>query len=284
MSPEAINSPMAAQHNHSLSRRWTSGSGIRRRSGCGGKSGPQASTHFALLALPHFQPHQKTIAQHYRDGVAMKTIPAPSLILIPAQLGFGFLMILLDPVAAMGILDHPGQRRGGRAITPEILPVPMLAPSGALPNQPAQMAAASAIHLPTAQRHKLRPPSPFGLCAPRDCLPILARLRRQHRRSLPHRTLRPASQRDAEIGPHRHHMTLAALLQPVKEVGIIAIIGITGHTRVPHPTGPGFALRHNRFDTPCHLYGVVALRNFRRRRTIRSLGLPNSRRSDSVEN
>ena len=49
----------------------------------------------------------------------MKAIPAPPLILIPAQLGFGFLMILLDPVAAVGILDHPGPRRGGREITPE---------------------------------------------------------------------------------------------------------------------------------------------------------------------
>jgi hypothetical protein len=34
-------------------------------------------------------------------------------------------------------------------------------------------------------------------------------------------------------------MALAALLQSVKEVGIIAVIGITGHTRVPHPAGLG---------------------------------------------
>src|SRR5215469_16172933 len=117
---------MAAQRNHSLSRRWTSGSGTRRRSGRGGKSGPWPSAHFALLALAHFQPHQKTIAQHDGDGVAMKAIPASSLILVPAQLGFGLLMILLDPVAAMGILDHPGRLRGGWEITPEILPVAML--------------------------------------------------------------------------------------------------------------------------------------------------------------
>jgi hypothetical protein len=50
----------------------------------------------------------------------MKTIPAPSLILIPAQLGFGFLMILLDPVAAVGILNYRGQRHRGREVTPEI--------------------------------------------------------------------------------------------------------------------------------------------------------------------
>src|SRR5215471_15791892 len=116
MRPDAINSRMAAQR-HSLSWRWTSGSGIRRRSGRGGKSAPRASAHCALLALAHFQPHQKTIAQHDGDGMAMKAIPAPSLILIPAQLGFGFLMILLDPVATVRILDHSGQRHGGREIT-----------------------------------------------------------------------------------------------------------------------------------------------------------------------
>src|SRR5215472_18354707 len=146
MRPDAINSRMAAQRNHSLSRRWSSGSGIRRWSVRGGKSAPRASAHFALLALAHFQPHQKTIAQHYGDGMAMKAIPAPSLILIPAQFGFGFLMILLHPVAAMRILNHPGQRHGGREVTPEILPLPVLAATRALAQQPAEMAGAIAIH------------------------------------------------------------------------------------------------------------------------------------------
>jgi hypothetical protein len=35
-------------------------------------------------------------------------------------------------------------------------------------------------------------------------------------------------------------MALAALLQAIEEVGIIAIIGITGHAGVSHPAGPGF--------------------------------------------
>jgi hypothetical protein len=118
MRPDASNSRTAAQRSHSLSRRWTSRNGIRRRFRRGGKGAPQASAHFALLALSHFQPHQKTIAQHYGDGVAMKAIPAPPLILIPAQFRFGFLMILLDPVATVRILDHHGQRRRGREVTP----------------------------------------------------------------------------------------------------------------------------------------------------------------------
>src|SRR5262249_19880237 len=154
MRSNSINSRRAARRSHSLTRRWTSGSGTRRRSGRGGKSDPRASAHCALLALSHFQPHQKTIAQHYGDGVPMKASPAPSLILIPAQFGSGFLMVLLDPVAAVGILDHPGPWRGGWKITPEILPVPMLAAAGALPNQPAALAAAIPTHPPAAQRAK----------------------------------------------------------------------------------------------------------------------------------
>src|SRR5215831_8067597 len=133
MSSNSINSRMAPRRSHSLTRRWTSGRGSRRRFGRGGKSGARASAHFALLALSPFQPDQKAIAQHHRNGVPMKAIPAPSLILIPAQLGFGFLMILLDPVAAVGILDHRRQWCGGREITPEIFPVAVLAASRALP-------------------------------------------------------------------------------------------------------------------------------------------------------
>src|SRR5215469_15105185 len=116
MSSNSINSRMAARRSHSLTRRWTSGRGIRRRSGRGGKSGARASAHFALRALSPFQPDQKAIAQHHCDGVAMKAIPAPPLILIPAQLGFSFLMILLDPVATVGILNHRGPRCRGREV------------------------------------------------------------------------------------------------------------------------------------------------------------------------
>ena len=193
MRPEASNSPMAAVRNHSLSRRWSSGSGTRRRSGGGGKSDPRPSAPLASLALPPFQPHPKTIAQHDGDGVAMKAIPAPSLILGPAQFGFGLLVILLDPVATMGILDHPGQRRGGREVTPEILRVPLLTPSGALPNQPPAMAAAITLYPPAAQRAKLRPPPAFGPCAPRHGLPVSPRLCRQHRSGPPHRAGWPSA-------------------------------------------------------------------------------------------
>jgi hypothetical protein len=148
MRSSSINSRMAAQRSHSLTRRWTSGRGNRRRSGRGGKSGPRPSAQWAVLPLPPFQPDQKTVAQHHRDGVPMKPLPAPPLILIPAQLRFRFLMILLHPVTAMGILDHHRQRRVGWEITPEILPVPVLAAPGALPEQPAAVPSAIPIHSP----------------------------------------------------------------------------------------------------------------------------------------
>src|SRR5919201_2591537 len=240
MRSEAINSPMAAQRTHSLTRRWTSGSGVRRRSGRGGKSGPRSSAHFALLPLQPFQPDQKTIAQHYGDGVPMKAIPPPSLILIPAQLRFGFLMILLDPVATVGILYHPGQRRRDREIAPEILPVPVLAPSRALPNQPPAMAGASAIHPPAAQREKLGPPPTFGPFAPCNGLPVLARLRRQHRIGPQHRAGWPPPQGHTKTGPYGGHVACPACFQAVEEMRVIAVISIAGHARVPHPTGIGF--------------------------------------------
>src|SRR5215831_14369792 len=148
MRSNSINSRMAARRSHSLTRRWTSGSGTRRRSERGGKSGPRPPAHFAVLPLPPFQPDQKTVAQHHREGVPMKAVPTPPLILIPAQLCFRFFMILLHPVAAMRILDPHGQRCSSREVTPEILPVSVLAPGGALPHQPANVADAITIHPP----------------------------------------------------------------------------------------------------------------------------------------
>src|SRR5712692_3226902 len=101
----------------------------------------------------------------------MKPIPAPPLILIPAQLRFHFLMILLHPVTTLGILDQHGQGGVRREVTPEIFPLSVLAPSGALPEQPADVPSAIAIHPPATQRETLGPSPAFGPCAPRPGLP-----------------------------------------------------------------------------------------------------------------
>src|SRR2546427_7897862 len=191
MRSSSINSRRAAQRSHSLTRRWTSGRGLRRRSGRGGKCGPRPPAPFAVLPLAPFQPDQKTVAQHHRDRMPMKALPAPPLILIPAQFRFGFLMILLHPVAAVGILHQHGQGRVCREVTPEILPIPGLASSGALPNQPADVAGALAIDPPAAQGEKLGPPPARGPPAPRHRLPVPERRRRPHLIAPPPRALPP---------------------------------------------------------------------------------------------
>ena len=109
MSPSAINARMAAQRNPSLTRRWTSGSGTRRRARRGGKNRPRPPAPFALRPLVPLQPDQKAVAQPHRERVPMKALPAPALILSPAQVGFRFFMIVLDPVAALGLLHQHGQ-------------------------------------------------------------------------------------------------------------------------------------------------------------------------------
>lgn len=99
-------SRIASQRSHSLTHRCTCGSESRRRSRRGGKGGPGSPRPLALAARAGLHPDQKTVAQHHQHGVAMKPVPAPPLILIPPQLCLGLLMILLHPVAAMGILDQ----------------------------------------------------------------------------------------------------------------------------------------------------------------------------------
>src|SRR2546425_1873459 len=195
MRSSSINSWMAAQRSHSLTRRWTSGRGLRRRSGRGGKCGPRPPAPFAVLPLAPFQPDQKTVAQHHRDRMPMKAIPAPPLILIPAQFRFGFLMILLHPVAAVGILHQHGQGRVCREVTPEIFPIPGLASSGALPNQPADVAGGLAHDPPPAQGGKNGPPPALGPRPPPDAFAVPGRLRRPHLLGPPPPALPPPSPR-----------------------------------------------------------------------------------------
>jgi hypothetical protein len=160
MRPKASNSRIAACRSHSLTRRCTSGSERRRRSGRGGKSGPWPPGALALFPAARFHPDQKTVAQHHQHGMAMKPLPAAPLILIPAQLRFRFLMILLHPVAAMGILDQYRQGRRGGKVTPEIFPVSVLPSARTLPQQPPDMASPIAIYPPAPQGQKLGSPPP----------------------------------------------------------------------------------------------------------------------------
>jgi hypothetical protein len=69
--------------------------------------------------------------------------------LIPAQLRFRFLMILLYPVATVGILDQHRQGRRGGEVTPEIFLVSLGPPARTLADQPADMTGSIAIDPPT---------------------------------------------------------------------------------------------------------------------------------------
>ena len=171
MRSSSINSRTASRRSHSLTRRCTSGSGVRRRSGRGGKSGARTPAPWSLLAFVPFEPDQKTEAQHDGDRLAMKAIPTPALILIPTQFRFRFLMILLDPVAPMRILDHHREWSGGREVAPEIFPLPTRSASGTLTDEPAQGSPPLAIHARAAPGQKLSPQAPSTPLAPGQGLP-----------------------------------------------------------------------------------------------------------------
>ena len=147
-------SRIARSRSHSTTWRWMAGREHRRRSGRGGKSCAGSAAGLDLLTLVPLQPNQERVREHDQNGIAMKTMPQATLIMIPAEFAFGFFMKLLDPIATMGVLNHERQIRCGGKVAPEILPV-AIAACGALPNQPADMVRAIAIHAPAAYCDKL---------------------------------------------------------------------------------------------------------------------------------
>ena len=87
----------------------------------------------------------------------MKGIIAPALELLPPKFAFRLFVVLLDPVASVRILEERLERRGHGGVAPEVLVLPHLPASGPLPDQPADVAGAVAIHPPRAQRAHLGP-------------------------------------------------------------------------------------------------------------------------------
>jgi len=211
MIPKAINSRIAACRSPSLTRRWTSGSERRRRSGRGGKSGSWPPAPRALPTAVRFHPDQKTIAHHDQHGLAMKPVPAAPLVLIPAQLRFCLLLLLLHPVAAMGILAQHPQGRRGREVTPEILPIPLLPPARPVPDQLPPVARALPIHPPAAQGQNLSPPPPFGPFTPRAAVPRAPGVQGQPLLGSADRAVVAPAQHAPETGPHGHPVPFLAL-------------------------------------------------------------------------
>jgi hypothetical protein len=211
MMPKAINSRIAVCRSHSLTRRCTAGSERRRRSGRGGKSGPGPPAVLALGPTPRRHPDQKTAAPHEQHGRTRKSVPAPPLIVIPAQCRFCFLLLLLPPVAAGGVLAQALHRGAGGEIPPEILPVPVLPSARALPKQPPARAGALALHPPTPQGEKLRAPPAWGALPPRAAVPGPPGVADQPLRAPAHRSVRAPAQDHPKMGPHGPPVALLAL-------------------------------------------------------------------------
>src|SRR5215831_8178512 len=102
------------------------------------------------------------------------------------------------------------------------------------------MAAAVAIDPPAAQCAKLGPPPALGPCAPRNGLPVLARLCRQHRIGPLHRAGWSPPQGHTKTGPYGGYVAFPACFQTVEEMRIIAVISVAGHAPVLHSTSLGF--------------------------------------------
>src|SRR3970040_1319235 len=202
--------------------RWTCARERRRRSGRGGKrpTGPTAPDD-ALPRVP-LQPDQEAVAEHDQNGVTMETLPQPTLVLIPAQQALGFFMELLHPIAAMGVLHHRRQRRGLREVAPEVIPVPVAA-AGSLAEQPADVAVAVTVHAPAAKGDELGAQPALTAFPPADGLPLPAGQNAQDLLRPLEAPIRVPRQRDAEIGPHRHHSALAAGLPNGQKMRIIPI-------------------------------------------------------------
>ena len=166
-----MSSWIASKRNHSIIYRCTCGSESRRLSRLGGKSAAGLSGSALSVALVPFQPHQKAVAQHHTHGVPMETIPAPPLMLIPAQLPLAFFMILFHPEAPMRILHHHRHRGLWGKVTPEIFPLPALSPPRPLADEPAHVPCAIAINPPAAHSHKLGPQAAPTALTPMESVP-----------------------------------------------------------------------------------------------------------------
>ena len=230
---------MAFSRSRSTTWRWMLANERRRRSRRGGKKRARSASSRGVLPLPPFQPHEKAVTEPHQDRLAMKAMPQPSLILIPAEQGLTFFMKLLDPIAAMGVFHHPGQRRRRREVAPEILPLAVAA-RRTLTDQPAAVGRSIAIHPPTAHRHKLGAQVSLTAFPPVDRLPVMAGPRGQERiPTLDGRAGTPA-QPQAEVGPHRDDLPFRAGFPTIQKGRIIPIIRIGHDAGMLHAHPVGF--------------------------------------------
>src|SRR5512138_913882 len=133
-------SRIASRHSQSTTRRCTSGSDTRRRSGRGGKRQAWSTTPALLLPLLPLLSDQEAVNPHHTDRMPMESGPQPPLVLVPAQQALGLLVVPLHPVPPVRVLDHRRQRLLRPEVTPVILRLPGLTAPRSLPDQPAEPA------------------------------------------------------------------------------------------------------------------------------------------------
>ena len=125
--------------SHRATSRCTAGSARRHQSGRGGKRVAWTTPFGLTMAVLQLQTRQKTHGQHHGYRMAVEARPQTALILIPTQLFFGFLMELLNGMAAMRIVDELLQRSRGRQVAPIAFALLRLPTGRPLPQQPADM-------------------------------------------------------------------------------------------------------------------------------------------------
>src|SRR5713226_4295045 len=201
---------MTSMANHSSTRRRVAGM-VCDQWRWGKKPG---GTPSAAPVLTGTQQHQKAVRHTDEQGMAMKAVPQPPFILIPAQLPFGLLVELLDGMPLVRNTDQELQAHLGTRIAEIVLPLPLLPPGGALPNQPPIDASAFRTGPPAAPADKLLAQAPTAPLAPVDRLPGTLGQAAEHGVGPLHAGIRSAGQLDAEITGHRDHVELVPTLQP----------------------------------------------------------------------
>src|SRR5882724_8681706 len=141
MTSAVINTRSASRRRQSLTRRWTSGRGRRRRSGRGGKSSAGTTTPTRPKPLRPRLPDQEAGRPPHADRMPVEPGPGPTLGLVPAPLPLGLLGGWLDPVPPVRGLHQSDPRLPRPEVAPVVLAPRLLAARRASPDPPAEVAA-----------------------------------------------------------------------------------------------------------------------------------------------
>src|ERR671919_1558579 len=229
-----MNCSVVTHHNTAWCRsqratsRCTPGSCFRLRSRRRGKGVPGTPGATLVSSVLHLQPDQEAVSQHHCGGVAVEAPPAPTLVLVPAQLSLGLFMELLNSMAAMGILHQFLQWSSGRQVAPVVLVLSWLTSGRSFPKQPTFSYSPIPGAPPAVQGDELLPEPALAPLPPPDGAPQASRQGSQH--LVGPASWGPGRQAHSKVGSNSHHIGFPTILQSGQEVGIVAVVGIGYHT------------------------------------------------------